>query len=190
MEDELVKSLKSAARRGALISVAATSALALASCSAGQITQTSSQVPAVDGAFSAYQGVQLRDVTVHVNEEGQAGVKFFAANLDTADRSYDLRGITVDGTPVTLSEPVTLDKGCVVMGGLPEEMDLLTEPEGQCYQLVDATLENTGLAFGGNVPVVFDFGSGEVTVNSTVSMPVAPSGENDRVIGEGAGEGH
>lgn len=51
-----MKSLNLAARRGALVTVAAASALALASCSAGQVTQTSSQVAAVDGNQAAQAG--------------------------------------------------------------------------------------------------------------------------------------
>lgn len=94
-----MKSLNSVARRGAIMTVAAASALALASCSAGQITQTSSQVAAVDGNQAAAESgaVVVRDVTVHLTEEGEAGVKFTAINQDTENVSHNLESVTVDG---------------------------------------------------------------------------------------------
>lgn len=99
-----MKSLNLAARRGALVTVAAASALALASCSAGQITQTSSQVAAVDGnqAGSANDPVLVRDVTVHLTTDGEAGVKFTAINQDTSHTSHTLESVTVDAKRLSL----------------------------------------------------------------------------------------
>ena len=59
-------SLKSASLRSGIAIVAAGSALALSACSAGQISQTANQVPAVDGgaANAEDNNITLRDVTV------------------------------------------------------------------------------------------------------------------------------
>ena len=82
-----MQSLKSAARRGAIISVTAVSALALASCSAGQVAQTAEKVAAVDGASASTEDnkVAVRDVTILVEPNGTAALKFTAVN-----QGYDL----------------------------------------------------------------------------------------------------
>ena len=49
--------LKSVVRRGALATVAAASAVALAACGAGQISQTANQVAAVDGAQNVQEAI-------------------------------------------------------------------------------------------------------------------------------------
>ena len=87
------------------IFIAATSALLLASCSAGQITQTSDQVAAVDGASvnSSDNTIAVRDVTIHVTEDGETGVKFTAINQDKKrDATHKLEKITIDGQEVAI----------------------------------------------------------------------------------------
>src|SRR5699024_9961862 len=120
MEDESVKSLNLAARRGALVTVAAASALALASCSAGQVTQTSSQVAAVDGnqAGSANDPVLVRDVTVHLTTDGEAGVKFTAINQDTSHTSHTLESVTVDGEEVELDDAEPIERNCSLVADI------------------------------------------------------------------------
>lgn len=79
--------LKTAARRGAIISVTALSALALASCSAGHITQTSQKVAAVDGSSAATEdgAVAVRDVTIQVEpDSGETSLKFVAVKIGRA----------------------------------------------------------------------------------------------------------
>ena len=81
-------SLKSVTRKGATISATAIAALALASCSAGQITQTSSQVAAVDGsdAESADGNIAVRDVAIQVEPDtNEASLKFTALNQAYTD---------------------------------------------------------------------------------------------------------
>ena len=73
--------LKSVVRRGALATVAAASAVALAACGAGQISQTANQVAAVDGAQNVQEavpgGVAIRDAHIIVDpESGDAALKF------------------------------------------------------------------------------------------------------------------
>ena len=64
MEERIVKTLKAQPlkttfARGALALVAAGSALALSACGAGQISQTSSQVAAVNGASGTAEHLSL-----------------------------------------------------------------------------------------------------------------------------------
>ncbi|MGZ7497406.1 hypothetical protein ACXM2N_10095 [Corynebacterium sp. ZY180755] len=192
MEDEHVKSLKATARRGALISVAAVSALALASCSAGQITQTSSQVAAVDGAEAATESntVVVRDVTVHVDKEGQAGLKFVAVNQDNTNKDHNLRSVTVDGETVTLNGDTTIKSNCSLVADLQAELDRFPQAEAGCINYVATSLPNTGLAVGGNKDVTFNFDDGEINVVATISEPVYESGTVDRVVGERSHDSH
>ncbi|SJM69841.1 hypothetical protein FM102_13475 [Corynebacterium glutamicum] len=185
MEDESVKSLNLAARRGALVTVAAASALALASCSAGQVTQTSSQVAAVDGnqAGSANDPVLVRDVTVHLTTDGEAGVKFTAINQDTTHTSHTLESVTVDGEEVELDDAEPIERNCSLVADIQSELDLIEEPEVGCIQHVATSLDNPGFAYGGVVPVEFVFDTGTITIDATVSAPVLESGVENREVG-------
>ncbi|MBG9369814.1 hypothetical protein [Corynebacterium diphtheriae] len=185
MEDVHVKSLKSAARRGAMISVAAASALALASCSAGQITQTSDQVAAVDGSEidNANGTIALRDVTISLTEQGQAGVKFTAINQDNSNKEHVLKSITVDGTKATIDGDTKLASDCSIVGGIKAEMSRLTEPKSGCITHVITSVENKGLAVGGSKNVVFSFDSGDIALDATIAAPVLESGQYDRQVG-------
>ncbi|MFA1448176.1 hypothetical protein [Corynebacterium diphtheriae] len=185
MEDVHVKSLKSAARRGAMISVAAASALALVSCSAGQITQTSDQVAAVDGSEvdNANGTIALRDVTISLTEQGQAGVKFTAINQDNSNKEHVLKSITVDGTKATIDGDTKLASDCSIVGGIKAEMSRLTEPKSGCITHVITSVENKGLAVGGSKNVVFSFDSGDIALDATIAAPVLESGQHDRQIG-------
>ncbi|OWM96366.1 hypothetical protein [Corynebacterium diphtheriae] len=185
MEDVHVKSLKSAARRGAMISVAAASALALVSCSAGQITQTSDQVAAVDGSEvdNANGTIALRDVTISLTEQGQAGVKFTAINQDNSNKEHVLKSITVDGTKATIDGDTKLASDCSIVGGIKAEMSRLTEPKAGCITHVITSVENKGLAVGGSKNVVFSFDSGDIALDATIAAPVLESGQHDRQIG-------
>lgn len=186
-----MKSLNSAARRGAIITVAAVSALALASCSAGQNTQTASQVAAVDGnqAESANGEVAVRDVTVHVTEDGEAGLKFTAINQDTSHTTHTLESATVDGLPVRIQGAEPIERNCSLVADIESELEKLTIPEVGCVQHVATSLSNPGFAYGGVVPVEFIFDTGTITLDATVSAPVLESGDFDRVQGDGEG-GH
>ncbi|OWM49377.1 hypothetical protein [Corynebacterium diphtheriae] len=185
MEDVHVKSLKSAARRGAMISVAAASALALTSCSAGQITQTSDQVAAVDGSEidNANGTIALRDVTISLTEQGQAGVKFTAINQDNSNKEHVLKSITVDGTKATIDGDTKLASDCAIVGGIKAEMSRLTEPKSGCITHVITSVENKGLAVGGSKNVVFSFDSGDIALDATIAAPVLESGQHDRQVG-------
>ncbi|WP_031270605.1 MULTISPECIES: hypothetical protein [Corynebacterium] len=185
MEDEQVKSMKSVARRGALISAAAVSTVTLAACSAGQITQTSSQVAAVDGTQADTENgtIALRDVTVHLTDKGEAGVKFTAVNQDNSNARHTLKSITVGGEKAVITGETTINSDCSLVGDVPSELTKLTKPKNICIEHVSTTIANTGLAVGGNKEVVFTFDSGTITTTATISTPVVESGTQDREVG-------
>lgn len=173
-----MKSLKSAARRGGIISAAALSALALASCSAGQVTQTASQVAAVNGAEGNTEDgtVAVRDVTVVVDDQGEAALKFTAINQDTTMTEHTLESVEVDGTPVEV-DSATLRRDCVLVADSAAGLEVTPRSENTgCIEYAETSLPNEDFAYGGNLPVTFTFDSGEITVNAAVSAQQLPAG--------------
>ncbi|SFG60471.1 hypothetical protein SAMN05660282_01365 [Corynebacterium spheniscorum] len=176
-----------AARRGGIISAAALSALALASCSAGQISQTADQVAAVDGASAdtADGTIAVRDVTVLLDEKGQAALKFTAVNQDSSMKEHSLKSISVDGAPVKMAETKPLGRQCVLVGDSKAGLEQLTEPDAGCITHVETSLKNDNFAVGGVKPVTFVFDSGEITVDAAVAAPTLESGQFNREVGKG-----
>ncbi|WP_334289415.1 hypothetical protein [Corynebacterium sp. Marseille-Q4381] len=174
MEDIDVKSLKPVA--------AIACALALASCSAGQITQTSSQVAAVDGAsvFTEDGALSVQDVTLILEENGQAALKFVATNQDTSMKDHTLQSATVDGTPVNLGSSQKITYNCVLVGDTASSLERMPQTDSDCTQYVATSVENKNFAYGGNVPVKFNFDTGSIEVTATVSAPIVASGQVDR----------
>ncbi|WIM67345.1 hypothetical protein QP027_09585 [Corynebacterium breve] len=174
-----MKSLKSAARRGGIISAAALSALALASCSAGQITQTADQVAAVDGASASSENgeVAVQDVTIVLDaESGDAALKFTVTNQDVAQKEHTLESVKVDGADVNLGSTEPIKYNCRLVADSKDGIDAMPQSEG-CIQYVETTLDNDDFAYAGNRPVVFTFGDlDDIEVDATVS---APTGEHE-----------
>lgn len=179
LEDTEVKSLKPVAATSA----AAASALLLAACSAGQITQTSSQVAAVDGsrATSDNGTVAVQDVTVVLADDGRAALKFTAVNQDSSMTPHRLVSATVDGQNVDFTPaPREIPTRCSVVGDSALGIDTISQTESDCIQYVTADLQNDSFAYGGNVPVTFRFDSGSIDIEAPVSAPTLPSGQITR----------
>lgn len=177
-----VKSLNPVARRGVAVAIAAVSALGLAACSAGQITQTSSQVAAVDGASGENENgaVTVQDVTVVLDENGQAAVKFVASNQDYAMKDHTLSSISVNGQSVTMDSADAIKYNCSLVGDSADGLEAMPQAESGCIQYVETSLDNQDFAYGGNVPVQFNFDTGTIEVVATVSAPTLASGHSDR----------
>lgn len=199
-----MKSQKSALRRGATVSAVALSALLLASCSAGQITQTASQVAPVDGAsaFTENDEVSVHDVTVILDpESGDAALKFTATNQDVRHVDHVLESIEVEGEQITMDQPDPLGYNCTVYGDSAEGLAMAPQADeaNACVQYVETEVENQAFAYGGTQEVTFNFDAGTIVVQAAVSAPELPSGEVDRgpetnipndVQAELGGEGH
>lgn len=165
-----------------LVAVIAAAGLALTGCSAGQITQTSNQVAAVDGASGATENgeIAVQDVTVVLAEGGKAALKFSATNQDTSMTDHTLKSVTVDGTQVQLENNNTIKYNCVLVADSAEGLDRLPQDDENCISYTATSLPNDDFAYGGNVPVKFNFDTGAVEVTATVSAPTLASGEVDR----------
>lgn len=188
------------------VAIAAGAAFALSGCSAGQVTQTSSQVAAVNGNSADLGAIDLRNVHVqYPNSEeysiepgGNAVLAFTAINnsLDTPDK---LTGITTEfaGTVVIAGEaggrviaPATsLSAGAPADAADPDHA-AEAEAEKQTDENADAPSDlvlvvmqdlEEGVRPGLTVPVTFTF---EKAGAVTVAVPVDAGHETERHVSE------
>lgn len=180
-----MKSLKSAARRGAVISAAALSALALASCSGGQVTQTSSKVMAVDGnhAATADHAVAVEDVTILVEPgTNAAALKFTAFNQGYKNGEVTLKSVTVDGKPVTLGAVKPLGRDQSIVANSQKNLDANPQVKDDSIQYVATTLANDNFGYAGSRKVVFEFSNGPIEVDAAIAASPLQSGEYNRDV--------
>lgn len=178
--------LKTAARRGAIISVTALSALALASCSAGHITQTSQKVAAVDGSSAATEdgAVAVRDVTIQVEpDSGETSLKFVAVNQGYDVSDVTLESVSVDGQDVELgsTKPMARDQSIIADSAKNLE-ELKKDKKNKNVQYVETSLENEDFGYAGSRPVTFAFNNGTIEVDAAVAASPLKSGEYNRDV--------
>ena len=156
---------KSVLRRSALVTVSAASAVALAACGAGQISQTANQHPAVDGAMNAGEDaagkgaensnsalgfINIRDAHILVDPEaGTAGLKFSASNQQRATESvYKLESITVEGIGEVelkkVAETPSFAKSAKGENSLPRECQIVAGPKSVIDPLAKTAKDNVG----------------------------------------------
>ncbi|MHA2789831.1 hypothetical protein ACXZ66_11940 [Corynebacterium sp. S7] len=180
-----MKSQKSAVRRGLTVSAAAMSALLLASCSAGQISQTANQVAAVDGAtgYTENKEVSVQDVHVILDPAtGDAALKFTATNQDPSHREHTLQSVRVAGQNVNLGTVDPLSYNCTLVADSADGLEAMPQADAEtaCIQYVEAPVNNKDFAFGGNQEVIFNFDSGQINMDVTVSAPNLEAGNVER----------
>lgn len=179
-----MQSLKSAARRGAIISVTAVSALALASCSAGQITQTADKVAAVDGASASTDDnkVAVRDVTILVEPDGSAALKFSAVNQGYDTDVISLESVEVDGQRVEMDKAQPLHRDQSIIADSQKNLDATTQQDSENVQYIATSLKNDDFGYAGDRPVTFEFSNGSIDVDATIAATQMQSGEFDRDV--------
>lgn len=180
-----MKSLKSAARRGLIVATAAASALALASCSAGQITQTSEQVAAVDGAFAENddQSVSVRDAVIVVDPDTRdAALRFILVNDGYADTEVSIDSVEVDGQTADISGDEPLSRGQTLVVDSEESIDNMPEKEGEDTKYATSSLKDDDFGFGGAREVTFHLSSGDITLEAPIAAPEEVSGSIDRDV--------
>ncbi len=108
---------------------------ALAGCSAGQISQTATQEPAVNGSLATFGDVALRNVHIQAVETGDAlepgqdvELTFLAIN-DSPDKDDRLVGITSDIGKVSITGNKELPAGGTLVIGAPDGVTALTDVE-------------------------------------------------------------
>lgn len=182
MEDHNVKFQKSLAARSALALVAAGSAMALTACGAGQITQTSSQLPAVNGTNGNATNVSVRDASLIIGKDGKTYVKFTAGNIEDNGGEVKLDSVKVDGKDVSLSGETSMKPNCNLVADTPESIKKQKKAgENTCN--VYASFPAEGLKdvyMAGSKPGEFKFNTGTVEVNLPVIGEQPKSGEGHR----------
>ncbi|MGN5238187.1 MULTISPECIES: hypothetical protein [unclassified Rhodococcus (in: high G+C Gram-positive bacteria)] len=193
------------------VALAAGATLALSACGAGQITQTSDQVAAINGTNTDAGSLALRNVHIiypdseeySIEPGGTALLGFTIANLD-GYRDDVLTGIETEyAGSVTGADNITIPAlGSVIAGVSPETTDLLesvdespqpTSPEDT--PVVPATVETIelvdlkeGVRPGLTIPFTFSFEeAGDVTLSVPVDAgPVLDRHESEMspIIGE------
>ena len=143
-----MQSLKSAARRGAIISVTAVSALALASCSAGHVAQTAEKVAAVDGASASTDDdkIAVRDVTILTEPDGGAALKFNAVNQGYETDVITLKSVKVDGQTVEMKQTQPLKRDHSIVADSQKNLDATPDHDSETVQYVATHLDNDDLA--------------------------------------------
>lgn len=179
-----MQSLKSAARRGAIISVTAVSALALASCSAGQVTQTADKVAAVDGASASTDDnkVAVRDVTILVEPDGSAALKFSAVNQGYDTDVISLESVEVDGQRVEMDKAQPLHRDQSIIADSQKNLEAHPQQDSESVQYIATKLKNDDFGYAGDRPVTFEFSNGSVDVDATIAAAQMQSGEFDRDV--------
>lgn len=186
-------------RRSSVIVAIATFGLAasavLSGCSAGQVAQTATQEPAVNGTSGKAGPIALRNVHISADQSSdyirpgaEAELIFVAAN-DSADVADKLVSITTDVGTVTLTGGGEVPVNGVLVVGSPDGQDTAlsaVEPA----DAAEAKLELTKPITNG---ITYDFTftfekAGDTTVAVPISAGEAPRREEGAATG--GSEGH
>ena len=175
-----------ASRRSAKVAALAAGgligAVALAGCSAGQVSQTAVQQSAVDGNQAVINNVALRNVRIQALQTGD----FLrpGATLDlvlvvvnqSPDVTDKLVGITTDIGKVTVTGDATLPAGGTLFVGAPNGQDKKAVDAVEDADSVKATVTLAKpITNGPNYNFTFDFEkAGSVSVAVPISAPEGP----------------
>ena len=180
MEDHIVKSQKSFAVRGTLALVAAGSALTFTACSAGQITQTGSQVAAVNGVSGSQGFATVSGAAVVVGPDDGLEMKFTAGNLADNKAPIRLESVEVEGKQVSGIPVQEIKPGCNIVadknGNVKDMENAARESTCNIYASTDIPgLKDVYL--GGHKKVTFTFSNGTIELNAPVVAFTPPSGK-------------
>lgn len=170
-------------RVGIVVAAAASVAIALTGCGAGQHSQTASQVAAVNGNSADVGAVALRDVRVlyphegdYTNKKGGKAAVAFSAINNSEENADKITKITTSVGSVTITPAGAEIKPqkTLVAAGPDATTDESAKPAeaaaadpNQTPILVEITGLNEDLGPGLTIPVTFDFekaGSVEIQV--------------------------
>lgn len=165
-----MKSQKSTAVRGVLALVAAGTALTLTACSAGQIAQTSSQVAAVNGVEATLDNLELRDVSLVVEDDNSMSVKFTVGNVEEHGEDATLQGVTIDGKNVELSGDKEIKAGKSLIADSKDAIERYSKNADKLDNAYLATsISGVQDAFiGGHKEITVNFDRGPVTVDAPI----------------------
>lgn len=172
----------------ALAACGLSAAIVLSGCSAGQISQSASQQPAVNGTLAwvgdPTSGIALRNVHLrapqtsdYVRPGGDAELLFVAVN-ESAEKDDRLVSITSSVGTVSLTGNLTVPAGGTLIVGTPDGTpSALDATEGA--NTVEASVQlNEPISNGLNYPFTFTFErSGQTELNVPISAGETPRRE-------------
>jgi copper(I)-binding protein len=158
-------------------------ATALAGCSAGQISQTATQEPAVNGTSGTVNNITLRNVHIQAVETGDAlepgknvDLMFIASNL-SPDSPDQLLGITSDVGSVSITGNTAVPASGILVVGAPDGVTALGSVEGADAADASVSLSKpirNGLTYN----FTFTFAkAGDTTLSVPISAGGAPRQE-------------
>lgn len=171
------------ARLAALAAAGFIGAVALAGCSAGQLSQTASQESAVDGSSAAIKNVALRNVRI----QAQQNTDFLhpGATLDLVlvvvnqkpDVTDKLVGVTTDIGKVTVTGDPTLAPGGTLFVGTPNGQNSKAVAGVEAATFAKATVAlSQQITNGPNYSFTFTFEqAGSVSLKVPISAPQGPA---------------
>lgn len=152
-------------RRTVIAATAVAAAFGLSACGAGQHTQTSTQIAAVDGGSGKSANIVVNDfrVVVPEGEGGEASVGFVASYNGAgigSEEGVQLESVKVDGQDAQITDAKPLTRNCALIAGVKEGADAEftdSEPEtafDPCMSYIEVTVPgdfNIGESLPGEV---------------------------------------
>jgi copper(I)-binding protein len=180
--DSKRRASRRSARVAALAAGGLIGAVALAGCSAGQVSQTSMQQSAVDGNQAVINNVALRNVRIQALQTGDflrpgATVDLVLVVVNQSpDVTDKLVGITTDIGKVTVTGDPTLPAGGTLFVGAPNGQNQKAVDAVEDAAAVKATVALAKpITNGPNYNFTFDFEkAGSVSVAVPISAPEGP----------------
>jgi hypothetical protein len=172
-------------------------AVALSGCGAGQISQTATQEPAVNGTSANIGDISVRNIhlravqsTDYIQPGREVELIFVAAN-NSPDVDDKLVSITSDFGTVTLTGDATVPAGGVLVVGAPDGQTTPLESV-EAADAVEASVTLTKpITNGITYNFTFDFErAGQGTVPVPISAGEAPRREEEPVKAGGDTGGH
>lgn len=183
------------------VALAAAAAISLSACSAGQITQTASQVAAVNGNYANQEDISLRNVHIVYPEGeeysleggGTVALAFTAVNMSEFEPERLVKISTDKAASVTIAgeagariiRPLTSLAAGTVNATVTEDGEEIET------DIILVTLNDIaeGVYPGLTVPITFTFErSGDITVDAPVDAgPALERHESDKSGNAGAG---
>lgn len=182
-------------RRSALVVLAVGAALGASACGSGQVSQTASQIAAVDGGSGTAGDLSVNDFQVLIPRDGGEVRVGFAVSY-TGYGFEDPIGIAsaeVDGMPVELDDTRPMERGCSIIFDANPDAAPMPPAADVCLEHATALLPGgESLHIGTSVPATISFSNGEqIELDAAVMAETIEIGEYTRPAETAApSEGH
>lgn len=170
-------------------------AAALTGCGSGQISQTATQEPAVNGTNAQAGQISLRNVHLRAPQQkdyvepGTTVELLFVAVNGSADTADKLTSITSDVGTVTLTGDATVPPNGVLLVGKPDGTPKAEEAAAEKAEEADAVTAKVTLTKPVTNGITYDFTFNFTNGKTTVSVPISAGNEPRRdQVGEGEDE--